>query len=75
MSQTIVDWDRLILKGVRSRENEDVGNIIAIDQEYITIMMGRHEFKLPKESVDYYNGSEVFLRVSLPEIYNKEIRL
>jgi hypothetical protein len=44
MSQPILDWDRLILKGVRSKENEDVGNIIAIDDQNVTIMMGRHEF-------------------------------
>ncbi len=75
MSQPILDWDRLILKGVRSKENEDVGNIIAIDDQNITIMMGRHEFKLPKSFVDYYNGSEVFLKIPLSEIYQKEIKI
>ncbi len=71
----IFDWDRLVLKGVQSKENEDFGNIIAINDQNIIIMMGRHEYKLAKSFVDYYNGSEVFLKIPLSEMYQKEIKL
>lgn len=73
MSQSILNWDRLVLKGVRSSDYEDMGNIIAIDKENITIMMGRHEFKIPKDSVDGYNGSEVFLNIHSTKIYKYKI--
>jgi hypothetical protein len=29
----IQNWDRLVLKGVRSSDNEDMGNIISIDND------------------------------------------
>lgn len=73
MSQSILNWERLVLKGVRSRDYEDMGNIIAIDKENITIMMGRHEFKIPKDCVEGYNGSEVFLNIPSTKIYKYKI--
>jgi hypothetical protein len=60
----IVHWDRLIHKGVRSKDTQDMGNVIAIDEQNITTMQGRHEFKLPRSCVDEFNGSEVFLNIS-----------
>jgi hypothetical protein len=29
----IQNWDRLVLRGVRSSDNEDMGNIIAIEKD------------------------------------------
>jgi hypothetical protein len=60
----IVHWDRLIHKGVRSKDGQDLGNVIAIDEQNITAMQGRHEFILPRLCVDDFNGSEVFLNIS-----------
>jgi hypothetical protein len=60
----IVHWDRLIHKGVRSKDSQDMGNVIAINDQNITTMQGRHEFKLPRSCVDEFNGSEVFLNIS-----------
>ena len=36
----IVHWDRLVHKGVRSKDMEDMGNVIAIDDLIITTMQG-----------------------------------
>jgi hypothetical protein len=60
---SIVHWDRLIHKGVRSKDMQDMGNVIAIDDQSITMMQGRHEFKMPRSCVDDFNGSEVFLNI------------
>ena len=60
----IVHWDRLVHKGVRSKDMEDMGNVFAIDDLIITTMQGRHEFKIPRTCVDDFNGSEVFLNIS-----------
>jgi len=43
---------------------QDMGNVIAIDDQNITMMQGRHEFKMPKSCVDDFNGSEVFLNIT-----------
>ena len=59
---SIVHWDRLIHKGVRSKDMQDLGNVIAV-----LTMQGRHEFKLPRSCVDDFNGSEVFLNITEKE--------
>jgi hypothetical protein len=47
----IQNWDRLVLKGVRSSDNDDMGNIIAIEKDSLFLMTGRHVFKIPKSFV------------------------
>jgi hypothetical protein len=41
MPEVIQNWDRLVLKGVRSNDNDDMGNIIAIDKDSLFLMTGR----------------------------------
>jgi hypothetical protein len=47
----IQNWDRLVLNGVRSSDNDDMGNIISIDKDSLFLMTGRHIFKIPKSFV------------------------
>ena len=70
MSEPVLDWDRIVHKNVRSKDMGDLGNVIATDTDSITLMRGIHEFKIPKSSVEGYNGSEVFLDITEAEIYN-----
>jgi hypothetical protein len=72
--EAILDWDRLRLKCVRTTDTGDFGNIIATDKDFITLMQGRHEFKVPKSCVEGYNGSEVFLNIPSSEVYNFEVK-
>jgi hypothetical protein len=74
MVEAILDWDRLRLKCVRTTDMGDFGNIIATDKDSITLMQGRHEFKVPKSCVEGYNGSEVFLNIPSSEVYNFEVK-
>ena len=69
----IQNWDRLILKGVRSSDNDDMGNIISIDKDSLFLMTGRHVFKIPKSFVEGFNGSEVLLNVSSSEVMRLEL--
>jgi hypothetical protein len=41
----IQNWDRLVLKGVRSSDNEDMGNIISIDKDSLFLMTGRQSLR------------------------------
>ena len=68
MPEAIQNWDRLVLKGVRSSDNEDMGNIIAIEKDSLFLMTGRHVFKIPKSFVEGFNGSEVSLNISSTEM-------
>jgi hypothetical protein len=73
MPEIIQNWDRLVLKGVRSTDNEDMGNIIAIDKDSLFLMTGRHVFKIPKSFVQGFNGSEVSLNVPAQEVLKLEL--
>lgn len=74
MVEAVLNWDRLIHKGVRSSDYEDMGNVIGMDTEYLTLMMGRHEFKIPKTAVQGFNGSEVFLKILALDVYKLEVK-
>jgi hypothetical protein len=69
----IQNWDRLVLKGVRSSDYEDMGNIIAIDKDSLFLMTGRHVFKIPKSFVQGFNGSEVLLNVPSSDVLRLEL--
>jgi hypothetical protein len=69
----IQNWDRLVLKGVRSSDNDDMGNIISIDKDSLFLMTGRHIFKIPKSFVQGFNGSEVFLNVPSSDVLRLEL--
>jgi hypothetical protein len=69
----IQNWDRLVLRGVRSSDNGDMGNIISIDKDSLFLMTGRHVFKIPKSFVEGFNGSEVLLNVPSSEVMNLEL--
>ena len=73
MPDVIHNWDRLVLKGVRSSDNEDMGNIIAIVEDFLFLMTGRHVFKIPKSFVQGFNGSEVSLNVPVVEVSRLEL--
>jgi hypothetical protein len=73
MPDVIQNWDRLVLKGVRSSDGEDMGNIISIDKDSLFLMTGRHVFKIPKSFVQGFNGSEVSLNVQATEVARLEL--
>jgi len=69
----IQNWDRLVLRGVRSSDNDDMGNVIAIDKDSLFLMTGRHVFKIPKSFVQGFNGSEVLLSVPATVVWRREL--
>lgn len=64
---SIHDLDRLVRKGVRTKDGNDLGNVIAVNDTHITVQ-GKRIFKFPTQSTDIYNGSEVFLNISTDEL-------
>lgn len=64
---SIHDLDRLVRKGVRTKDGNDLGNVIAVNDTHITVQ-GIRIFKFPSQSIDIYNGSEVFLNISTDEL-------
>ena len=69
---TIHDLERMVRKGVRAKDGNDLGNVIAIEGSNITVQ-GRKILKIPSEFIDLYNGSEVFLNLDTKEAYKYKI--
>ena len=69
---SITDLDRLVRKGVRTTDGSDLGNVIAVDEAYITVQ-GKRIFKFPVEFIDLYNGSEVFLNIPSDDLSKYKI--
>lgn len=68
--ETIVDWDQVVHKNVRSRDNEPVGNIVAVlgDSIHVETAGSRGQFLIPKEHVARFNGAEVVLDMVRQEV-------
>jgi hypothetical protein len=61
----VLDWDAVVHKNVRSKEEEPIGNIGAVTDNSIVILKGPgREFIVPKVHVEAYDGAEV--RLDLP---------
>lgn len=70
MAESIIDWDSIVHKNVRSIDGEDAGNVDAVDAEKVVITTAgdRKEYVLPKDKIEGYNGAEVFLKINLGEL-------
>lgn len=75
MSDSIIDWDSIVHKNVRSREGEDAGNVDAVDANNVVITSAgdRAEYNVPKDQIEGYNGAEVFLKLSLDELQKYKV--
>lgn len=72
---TIHDLERMVRKGVRAKDGNDLRNVIAIEGSNITniTVQGRKILKIPSQFIDLYNGSEVFLTLDTKEAYKYKI--
>ena len=63
----------MCIRDRRSSDNDDMGNVIAIEKDSLFLMTGRHVFKIPKSFVQGFNGSEVLLNVPATEVLRLEL--
>lgn len=70
----VYDWDRIVLKPVRSKDNQDVGNVISTEKDTITIHSGRYEFIVSKNDVEGFNGGEVFLTKNYVDLQKSKMK-
>jgi hypothetical protein len=65
----IADWNNLIQKNVKTKDSKDLGNIIMVDDEFITILEGtRQEYVIPKKYVEEFTENEVVLSLDFKEL-------
>ena len=70
----VYNWDKIVLKPVRSKDNQDVGEVISVEKDSITIHSGRYEFIVSKNDVEGFNGGEVFLSKNYADLQKTKIK-
>jgi len=70
----VYDWDRIVLRPVRSKDNQDVGNVISVEKDTFTIHSGRYEFIVSKNDVEGFTGGEVLLSKNYVDLQKSKIK-
>ena len=70
----VYNWDRIVLKPVRSKDNQDVGNVISIGNDSFTVHSGRYEFIISKNDVEGFNGGELSLNKNYAELLKNKMK-
>ena len=78
-TSTSINWTELVRdrKGIRTKDNKSWGNIIGNDEKNIIIedgAMRQHIYKVPKSSIESYNGTELRLNISYDELETDEVK-
>ena len=70
MSYLSIDWNDVINKDARGNNDEDLGEVQEIDENYILMqrgMISKDKFYIPIDMVESYDGE--ILRFSISEEY------
>jgi hypothetical protein len=71
----IADWNNLIQKNVKTKDLKDIGNIIMVDEEFITILEGtRQEYVIPKKYIKELKETEIVLGLAIKELSEYEAK-
>jgi hypothetical protein len=64
-------------KGIRTKDNKSCGNIIGNDEKNIIIEEGgmrQRIYRVPKSTIQPYNGAELTLNISYDEFKTDEVK-
>ena len=65
----VLKWDRIIHKNVKTKDGEPLGYVAFEDTGFIYILApGLREYKIPKQHVEAFDGSQVLLDLEFGEI-------
>lgn len=62
------NWSNLIHMIAKTKDGMELGNIISIDNVYLTVR-GKKIFKFPVELIERYKKNKVFLDINTNELY------
>ena len=76
---TSINWTELVKdrKGIRTKDNKSCGNIIGNDEKNIIIedgAMRQRIYRVPKSTIQNYNGVELRLNISYDELETDEVK-
>lgn len=69
LETAVLNWDRVIHKNVRTKDEEPLGYVASEDKEFVFVLApGFREYKIPKPHVEAFDGSQVFLDLEFEEV-------
>jgi hypothetical protein len=75
MSNPGIDWNNLIQKNAKTKDFKDIGNIIMVDDEFITILDGtRQEYVVPKKYIKEFKEAEIVLELTVKDLSTYEAK-
>ena len=69
-----IDWNNTIKKEARGVNNEDLGEVQEVADDYVLVQRGlinKEKFYIPQSEAESYDGFIVIFRISEEEIINK----
>ena len=76
MSYLSIDWNDILNKEARGSNDEDLGEVQEVDENYIFVQRGiisKDKFNIPMDMVESFDGN--VLRFSISEEYATERRI
>lgn len=70
----VLDRAKVMNKGVRTKDNQDAGVVVAVDNNNITVSSGGRRYMLPKSNVEGFTGSEILLKLLYSELWSFKTR-
>jgi uncharacterized protein (TIGR02271 family) len=72
-----INWDEIIKKEARGKNDEDLGEVQEIGDEYVLTqkgMVSKEKFYIPKYLVEGYDGDKLYFKVTEEEAKNSFVR-
>jgi hypothetical protein len=76
-NSVIEDWDSIIHKGVRTKEMQAIGGVTAVTPTSIIVTSdgARDEYSIPKDEVESFNGSELFIKPTVDRLSQFKVKV
>ena len=77
-SLSSIDWNDVIDKEARSSNNEDLGEVQKVDENYVFVqrgMISKDKFYIPIDMVESYDGTILRFRISEEDATARFLRL
>jgi len=72
-----INWDALIKKEARDIDNEEIGEVQEVTQDYLLVEKGlinKEKFYIPRNLVASYNGTTLIFSMTFQDLKNKFLR-
>ena len=77
MSLSSIDWDDVIKKEARGSNDEDLGEVQEVGQNYVLVqkgMINKEKFYIPKDMAESYDGDVLRFRISEEDVKSRFMR-